>query len=206
MRAGFRREIPGERKLEWGAHGHGEEGGIVEGEEFDFLGGRQKLRRILFLLFGLLDRIAHVAGVLAVEGFFRTGEDGSVLRGVGPDHICPGHGLKNSPVASNDKKQRDGGYDLAAECEDFSTEHGHGRGDWLSRGDYVNVKNQDASSLLPLYSASLLRRVRMLIWRSSAAWVRLPFVRSRASKMARFSSSWSGMTCEFEAIAGAADS
>ena len=75
MRAGFRCEIPGERKLERGADGQGEEVGIVEGEEFDFLGGRQNLGRFLFLLFGLLDRIAHVAGVLAVEGFFRTGKD-----------------------------------------------------------------------------------------------------------------------------------
>ena len=131
MRAGFRREIPGERKLERGADGHGEEVGIVEGEELDFLGGRQNLGGFLFLLFGLLDRIAHVAGVLAIEGFFRAGEDGSVLRGVGPNHVCPGHGLENSPVASNDKKQRNGGYDLAAGCEDFSTERGHGGGDWL---------------------------------------------------------------------------
>ena len=75
MRAGFRREIPGERKLERGADGHGEEVGIIEDEEFDFLVGRQNLGDLLFLLFGLLDRIAHVAGVLAVEGFFRTGED-----------------------------------------------------------------------------------------------------------------------------------
>ena len=75
MRAGFRRDIPGERKLERGADGHGEEAGIVEGEEFDFLVGRQNLGDFLFLLFGLLDRIAHVAGVLAVEGFFRTGKD-----------------------------------------------------------------------------------------------------------------------------------
>ena len=75
MRAGFRREIPGERKLERGADGNGEEAGIVEGEELDFLGRRQNLGSFLFLLFGLLDRIAHVAGVLAVEGFFRTGKD-----------------------------------------------------------------------------------------------------------------------------------
>jgi hypothetical protein len=75
MRAGFRREIPWEGKLERSADGHGEEVGIVESEEFDFLGGRQNLGRFLFLLFGLLDRIAHVAGVLAVEGFFRTGKD-----------------------------------------------------------------------------------------------------------------------------------
>ena len=140
MRAGFRREIPGERKLERGADGHGEEVGIVEGEELDFLGGRQNLGGFLFLLFGLLDRIAHVAGVIAVEGFFRTSENGSVLRGVGPDHVFPGHCLKNSPVASNDKKQRNGGYELAAGCEDFSTEHGHRREGWLPRGDGVNVK------------------------------------------------------------------
>jgi len=75
MRAGFRREIPRERKLERGADGRGEEVGIVEGEELDFLGGRQNLGGFLFLLFGLLDRIAHIAGVLAVEGFFRTGKD-----------------------------------------------------------------------------------------------------------------------------------
>jgi hypothetical protein len=75
MRAGFRREIPGERKLERGADGHGEEVGIVEGEEFDFLGGGENLGGFIFLLFGLLDRVAHVAGVLAVEGFFRTGKD-----------------------------------------------------------------------------------------------------------------------------------
>ena len=129
MRAGFRREIPGERKLERGADGQGEEVGIVEDEELDFLGGRQNLRGLLFLVFGLLDRIAHVAGVIAVEGFFRTGKDGTVLRGVGPDHVRPGHGLQDSPVASDDKKQRYGGYDLAAGCEDFSTEYGHGRGD-----------------------------------------------------------------------------
>lgn len=104
MRAGFRRKIPGKRKLERGADGHGEEGGLVEGEELDFLGGRQNLGGFLFLLFGLLDRVAHVAGMLAVEGFFRAGEDGSVLRGVVPDHVCPSHGLENSPVASNDKK------------------------------------------------------------------------------------------------------
>ena len=129
MRAGFRREIPGERKLERGADGHGEEVGIVEGEELDFLGGRQNLGRFLFLLFGLLDRIAQVAGVLAVEGFFRTDEDGSILRRVGPDHVRPSHGLQDSPVAADDKKQRHGGYDLAAGCEDFSTERRHGRGD-----------------------------------------------------------------------------
>ena len=134
MRAGFRREIPGERKLERGADGHGEEVGIVEGEEFDFLGGRQNLGGFLFLLFGLLDRIAHVAGVLAVEGFFRTGKDRSVLRGVGPDHVRPSNGLEDSPVAADDKKQRHGGYDLAAGCEDFSTEREHGRGDWIPRG------------------------------------------------------------------------
>jgi len=75
MRAGFRREIPRERKLERGADGHGEEADILESEEFDFLGGRQNLGRFLFLLFGLLDRIAHIAGVHAVEGFFRTGKD-----------------------------------------------------------------------------------------------------------------------------------
>ena len=129
MRAGFRREIPGERKLERGADGHGEEVGIVEGEEFDFLGGRQNLGGFLFLLLGFLDRVAHVAGVLAVEGFYRTGEDGSVLRGVGPDHVSPGHGLQDSPVASDDKKQRYCGNDLAAGCKDFSTKRGHGRGD-----------------------------------------------------------------------------
>jgi hypothetical protein len=125
MRAGFRREIQGERKLERGADGHGEEAGIVEGEEFDFLRGRQNLGGFLFLLLGLLDRVAHRARVISIEGLFRTSENGSVLRGVGPDHICPGHGLKNSPVASNDKKQRNGGDELAAGCEDFSTEHGH---------------------------------------------------------------------------------
>jgi hypothetical protein len=69
--------------------------------------------------------------MLTIEGLFRTGEDGSVLRGVGPDHVRPSNGLENSPVASNDKKQLNGGYDLAAGCEDFSTERGHGRGDWL---------------------------------------------------------------------------
>ena len=129
MRAGFRREIPGERKLARGADGRVEKVGILKGEELDFLSGRQNLGGFLFLLFGLLNRIAHVAGVLATEGFFRAGEDRSILRGVGPDHVCPGHGLKNSPVASNDKKQRNGGYDLAAGCEDFSTELEHGRGD-----------------------------------------------------------------------------
>jgi hypothetical protein len=44
-------------------------------------------------------------------------------------------------VASDDKKQRYGGYDLAAGCEDFSTERRHGRGDCLPRGDVVNAKN-----------------------------------------------------------------
>jgi hypothetical protein len=66
--------------------------------------------------------------VLAVEGFFRAGENGAVLRGVGPDHVRPSHGLEDSPVAPDDEKQRYGGYDLAAGCEDFSTERGHGRG------------------------------------------------------------------------------
>ena len=131
MRAGFRRKIPGERKLARGADERGEDAGSLQSEELDFLSGRQNLGDFLFLLFGLLDRIAHVAGVLAIEGFFRAGEDGSVLRGVGPNHVCPGHGLENSPVASNDKKQRNGGYDLAAGCENFSTERGHGGGDWL---------------------------------------------------------------------------
>jgi hypothetical protein len=37
-------------------------------------------------------------------------------------------------VASDDKKQRHGGYDLAAGSEDFSTECGHGRGYWIPRG------------------------------------------------------------------------
>jgi hypothetical protein len=37
--------------------------------------------------------------------------------------------LQDSPVAADDKKQRHGGYDLAAGCEDFSTERRHGRGD-----------------------------------------------------------------------------
>jgi len=104
MRAGFRRKIPGERKLARGADERGEDAGSLQSEELDFLSGRQNLGGFLFLLFGLLDRIAHVAGVLAIEGFFRAGEDGSVLRGVGPNHVCPGHGLENSPVASNDKK------------------------------------------------------------------------------------------------------
>lgn len=104
VRAGLRREIPRERKLARGADERGEKVGILKGEELDFLSGRQNLGGFLFLLFGLLDRIAHVAGVLAIEGFFRAGEDGSVLRGVGPNHVCPGHGLENSPVASNDKK------------------------------------------------------------------------------------------------------
>jgi hypothetical protein len=36
--------------------------------------------------------------------------------------------LEDSPVAADDEKQRYGGYDLAAGCEDFSTERGHGRG------------------------------------------------------------------------------
>ena len=101
----------------------------INRKQLDFLGGGENFGGFIFLLFGLLDRVAHVAGVLAVEGFFRTGEDGSVLRGVGPNHICPGYGLKNSPVASDDKKQRNGGYGLAAGCEDFSTERGHGGGD-----------------------------------------------------------------------------
>ena len=129
MRAGFRREIPGERKLERGADGHGEEVGIVEGEELDFLGGRQNLGGFLFLLFGLLDRIAQVARMLAVEGFFCTSKNRPILRGVGPDHVCPGDGLKNSPVTADDKKKRNSGDDLAAGCEEFSTECGHGRGD-----------------------------------------------------------------------------
>lgn len=43
MRAGFRREIPWERKLKWGTDWHGEEAGILEGEELDFLCGRQNL-------------------------------------------------------------------------------------------------------------------------------------------------------------------
>ena len=44
-------------------------------KQLDFLGSRQNLRGLLFLVFGLLDRIAHVAGVIAVEGFFHTGKD-----------------------------------------------------------------------------------------------------------------------------------
>ena len=44
-------------------------------------------------------------------------------------------------MAADDKKQRCSGYDLAAGCEDFSTERGHGRGEWLPRGDGVNAKN-----------------------------------------------------------------
>lgn len=115
--------------MERGADGRGEKVGILKGEELDFLGSRQNFGGFLFLLFGLLDRVAHRARVIAIEGFFRAGEDGSILRGVGPDHVCPGHCLQDSPVASNDKKQRNGGYDLAAGCEDFSTERGHGRGD-----------------------------------------------------------------------------
>jgi hypothetical protein len=134
MRAGFRREIPREGKLERSGGWNWEEADILESEEFDFLGGRQNLGRFLFLLFGLLDRVAHRARVIAIEGSFRAGEDGSILRGVGPDHVCPGHGLEDSPVATDDKKQRYGGYDLAAGCEDFSTERGHGRGDWIPRG------------------------------------------------------------------------
>ena len=50
----------------------------INRKQFDFFGSRQNLGGFLFLLFGLLDRIAHVAGVLAVEGFFRTGKDGSI--------------------------------------------------------------------------------------------------------------------------------
>jgi len=75
MRAGFGREIAGKRKLERGANGSGEEAGILESEEFNFLGGRKNLGGFLFLLFGLLDRLAHVAGMLAIEGFLSTSED-----------------------------------------------------------------------------------------------------------------------------------
>lgn len=140
MRARFRHEARGERKLERSADGLWEEVGILEREEFDFLGRGDGLGRFLFLFFGFLDRVAQLAGVVAVEGFFRAGENRAVLCGVGPDHVCPGHGLKDSPVASDDKKQRNGGYDLAAGCEDFSTECGHGRGDWSAQGDDVKSK------------------------------------------------------------------
>jgi len=104
MRAGFRREIPGERKLERGADANGEDAGILEGEEFDFLGGGQNLGSFLFLLLGVFDRVAHRAGMAAVKGFFSTDKDRAVQRGVDPNHVRPCHGLKNSPVAADDEK------------------------------------------------------------------------------------------------------
>ncbi len=75
VRAGIRCEIRGVGKLERGTDGRGEEAGILKGEKFDFLGGRQSLRSFLFLLLGFFDRVAHRARVGAVEGFFRTGKD-----------------------------------------------------------------------------------------------------------------------------------
>jgi hypothetical protein len=48
-------------------------------------------------------------------------------------------------VASDNKKQRHGGYDLAAGCDDFSTEREHGRRDWIPRG----VKSNSKIRLLP---------------------------------------------------------
>ena len=75
MRAGFRREMRGDGKLERYADRQGQDASGIEGEELDFLGGGENLGGFIFLLFGLLDRVAHVAGVLAVEGFFRTGKD-----------------------------------------------------------------------------------------------------------------------------------
>ena len=125
MRAGIRRERRGCRKLERDTEGLGEEAGVLKGEKFDFFGGRQNLRSFLFLLLGFFDRVAHRAGMAAVEGFFSADKDRAVQRGVGPNHVRPCHGLKNSPVAADDEKQCYGCHDLAAGCEDFSTEREH---------------------------------------------------------------------------------
>ena len=126
MRAGFRREIWGDGKLKWGADGRGKNAGGLEGEGFDFLGGRECLGRLPFMLFGFFDRVAHRAGVSPIKGFLSTDEDRTVLRGVIPDHVRPSHSLQDSPVATDDEKQRHGGHELAARSEDFSTERSHG--------------------------------------------------------------------------------
>jgi len=57
-----------------------------------------------------------------------------------------------------------------------------------------------------LYSCSLLRSVRMEIFRSSAALVRLPPVDSSAARIARRSSSSSGMTSTDAGVAATAGS
>ena len=134
MRAGIRQKVRGSWKLEGRAERRREYAGHLEGEKLDFLGSGNGLGRLLFLFLTLLDRFAHVARMLPVEGFFCTGEDGSVLRGVGPDHVCPGYGLEDAPVSTDDKKQRNSGDNLAAGCEEFSTKRGHERGDWIPRG------------------------------------------------------------------------
>ena len=66
--------------------------------------------------------------------------------------------MKNSPVASDDKKQRNSGYDLAAGCEDFSTERGHGREGWLPRGDGVNAKKSGYFLFIALVFGKLVAK------------------------------------------------
>ncbi len=125
MRAGFRCEIRGNGKLERSPNRQGEYDGCLEGEGFDFLGGRECLGRLPFMLFGLFDRVAHRAGVGPIKGFLSADEDRTVLRGVVPDHVRPSHSLESSPVATDDEKQRHGGHELAARSKDFSTERSH---------------------------------------------------------------------------------
>ena len=133
MRTRFRREMRGDGKLERTVDWRRQHALNFEGKKLDFFRGREGLGRLFFLLFSRLDRMAHRARVLAVEGFFRAGENGSVLRGVGPDHVCPRHGLEDTPMAPDDEKQRNRGNGLAAGCEKFLSERGHSRGDSISR-------------------------------------------------------------------------
>lgn len=129
MRAGIRQKVRGGWKLKGRTPWRRKDAGYIKAEKVDFFGRGKGRGSFLFLLFTLRDRFAQVARMLAIKGFFCTGKNRPILRGVGPDHVCPGDGLKNSPVTADDKKKRNSGDDLAAGCEEFLSERAHGRGD-----------------------------------------------------------------------------
>ena len=74
-------------------------------KQLDSLFCGESLGRFFFLLFGFLDRIAHVAGVLTIEGMLGGHQQGAILLSEGPQHFSPGHGLKRSEVTIHQNKQ-----------------------------------------------------------------------------------------------------
>ena len=81
------------------------------------LDSRCKDRRLLFVFFGLGNRMAHRTRMVAIEGLLGSLKQRSIHTRVIQKHLRPRHGLQHAEVSVHENKQRSSSSDFGDSME-----------------------------------------------------------------------------------------